>query len=231
MEGWIKLHRQIIDSPVFAHPTALKIWIWFLCRANHSNKIIQLDVGGGYTTVKLTHGQFVFGRHKAEEELGIDGSTIYKWLKKFETELQMIKVESNNKYSIVTILKFKEFQSTEELKIAAKEQQKNNSVTAKEQQSNTDKNANNEENVILAATATSIQDRSAEFYKLLIPFVDKYTKETVREFFEYWTEKSANGKKLRFEGEKFFDVSRRLATWNSRQFKKPKVKEKGGFVS
>jgi hypothetical protein len=148
MEGWIKLHRQIVDSPVFAHPTALKIWIWFLCRANYKEKTVQLSVGNGITSVTIKPGQFIFGRHKAEEELGIDGSTVYKWLKKFETDMNMIKVESNTKYSVVTILKFSEFQVEEEpsgsSNVAATEQQSSSNVAAEEQQRNTDKNVNND---------------------------------------------------------------------------------------
>ena len=38
----------------------------------------------------------------------------------------------------------------------------------------------------------------------------------LNEFFAYWTEKSENGKKMRFEFEKVFDVKRRLVTWNKR---------------
>ncbi len=83
MEGWIRLHRQIINSPVFAHPIGLKIWLWCLCKANHKERAIQIDVGNGTSTAHLKVGQFIFGRHKAEESLGIDGSTIYKWIQKF----------------------------------------------------------------------------------------------------------------------------------------------------
>ena len=45
------------------------------------------------------------------------------------------------------------------------------------------------------------------------PFVEEFSKETCREFYNYWTEKSENGKKMRFEGQKFFDIKKRLTTW------------------
>lgn len=39
-------------------------------------------------------------------------------------------------------------------------------------------------------------------------------------FLEYWCESSLNGKKMRFQGEKYFDVKRRFRTWtnNSKKF-------------
>lgn len=137
MEGYFKLHRKILESQVFAHQTALKIWIWCLAKASYKDRFIPLKIGRGETTVKLLAGQFVFGRFKAEEELGIDGSTIYKWIQKFASEgFDMITVESNNQYSIITICNWKEYQVNGE----EKEQPSNNQVTTKEQPSNTNKN-------------------------------------------------------------------------------------------
>lgn len=35
----------------------------------------------------------------------------------------------------------------------------------------------------------------------------------IEDFVSYWTESSLNGKKMRFQAEKFFDVKRRFNTW------------------
>lgn len=50
--------------------------------------------------------------------------------------------------------------------------------------------------------------------------VEKYGQEMCREFFDYWTESNPNGKKMRFEMQKVFDIKKRLATWNKNNFKK-----------
>jgi hypothetical protein len=44
----------------------------------------------------------------------------------------------------------------------------------------------------------------------------------VSEFIDYWTECGENDRKMRFEKEKSFDISRRLKTWqrNSKKFNK-----------
>lgn len=35
----------------------------------------------------------------------------------------------------------------------------------------------------------------------------------VNDFIDYWIESDLRGKKMRFQGQKFFDVKRRFATW------------------
>lgn len=140
-ETAIKLFRSILDSQVFAHPIALKIWIWCLCKATYKKRFLPLKIGKGYITIELLPGQFVFGRFKAEDELGIDGSTIYKWIQRFASdEYSMINIDSNNQYSIITICKWEEYQVEKLRKITTKEQPKNNSVTTEEQQRNTNNN-------------------------------------------------------------------------------------------
>jgi hypothetical protein len=53
-----------------------------------------------------------------------------------------------------------------------------------------------------------------------------YPDNMLRKFFDYWTEKNENGKKMRFEKEKVFDIKKRLATWASRD-KEYKFNSKG----
>jgi hypothetical protein len=143
MDGSVRLFRCILDSQVFAHPIALKIWIWCLCRASYKERYVSLKAGRGDIIVKLLPGQFIFGRYKAEEEIEIDGSTIYKWMQKFASEnFDMISIESNNQYSIITINKWGEYQLSDTSEVTAKEQQKDSEVTAKEQQKNTNNKVN-----------------------------------------------------------------------------------------
>lgn len=137
MEGYFKVHRKILDSQVFAHQTALKIWIWCLAKVTFKERFVSLKIGKGETTVKLLPGQFLFGRFKAEEELNIDGSTIYKWIQKFASEQfeKMISIESNNQYSIITICNWEQYQNGDDIEVTTKEQPSNNQVAAEEQPS------------------------------------------------------------------------------------------------
>lgn len=134
-EGWVQLHRQLLESQVFANPTALKIWIWCLLKASRKERFFPLKIGKGSRTIKILPGQFIFGRFKAEEELNIDGSTIYRWIQKFKSEeFGMISIEVNNQYSLISICKWGEYQPQK----TESEQPMSSQRTTNEQPTNTD---------------------------------------------------------------------------------------------
>jgi uncharacterized phage protein (TIGR02220 family) len=143
--GFILLSRSILDSDVFASQKLLKIWVWCLCKANFKDKFTPFKKGKGETIIKVKRGSFIFGRHKAEEELFIDGSTIYKSILKLQ-DMKMIKIDSSSQYSVITICKYDEYQQSDNYKVTAKEQVSSNQVATKEQLSNTTKNDNNYNN-------------------------------------------------------------------------------------
>ncbi|MCT4088807.1 hypothetical protein HZP82_15615 [Elizabethkingia anophelis] len=57
-----------------------------------------------------------------------------------------------------------------------------------------------------------------EFYNSLAEHVGEYSKQTVRDFFDYWTEPSASGK-MKFQLEKTWSIPHRLATWKRNEGK------------
>jgi hypothetical protein len=129
--AFIKLDRNIIDSYCFANPNHLKVWLWLLVKANFKKNYVPLQIGKGTTTILVDRGQLIFGRFVAQKELKMDGSMIYRILKKFK-ELKQIEIEPNNQYSIITICKYDSYQSNN----LESEQQPNNQCTADEQQMN-----------------------------------------------------------------------------------------------
>lgn len=44
-----------------------------------------------------------------------------------------------------------------------------------------------------------------------------YSQAMLQKFFQYWTECNHNGRKMRFEMEKVFEMARRLATWKAKE--------------
>jgi len=57
----------------------------------------------------------------------------------------------------------------------------------------------------------------------LSSFESKYDKQMLADFQGYWMEKDGKGK-MRYEAQKFFDISRRLATWARNQSNYPERK-------
>lgn len=83
-------------------------------------------------------------------------------------------------------------------------------------------------------------ERSAQFFSMSEAEIDALVAELktkqpnsnfpykaeIKKFITYWTEPQANGKKLRWQDQKFFDVRRRLAFWFSRVKKSPESSAK-----
>jgi hypothetical protein len=144
--GWIKLHRKILDSRVFANEGLFRLWIYCLCRANHETNYVQIQTGKGNTEVEVNAGEFIFGRKSVSRELGMNPSTLYKRMQKLEM-IGNINMQSNSHYSIVSICNWEVYQDSDFKKEQAKEQASNTQVTGKEQASNTEKNDKNDKNV------------------------------------------------------------------------------------
>jgi len=70
----------------------------------------------------------------------------------------------------------------------------------------------------------SIDVRKLKFSQSLIPFVDLYGAEGIREFCDYWTEPNKSNTKFKQETEKTWDTTLRLKRWFKNDFNKPKQK-------
>jgi ATP-dependent Lon protease len=68
---------------------------------------------------------------------------------------------------------------------------------------------------ITATKVATLEDRKTEFRNKIAEYVQVYPKEMLRSFFDYWTECNDNGKKMRFEMQKVFELKKRLSKWAS----------------
>lgn len=74
-------------------------------------------------------------------------------------------------------------------------------------------------NVVKKSRAAPMEERMREFYESLVPYVCKYGKEMVRDFYEYWSEPTQDKHKMRWELQKTWSVQRRLRTWKEQEKK------------
>ena len=68
----------------------------------------------------------------------------------------------------------------------------------------------------------SIEVRQKKFAESLAPFKDKYAREMLKDFYDYWRETTPSGKKMRFELQK---------TWSRNNIKNGKPKKNGHSIS
>jgi hypothetical protein len=105
------------------------------------------------------------------------------------------------------------------------ESRKRNSTTVNERTRNSTDNVSVSVNV--NDIPKGIDIRKQEFATRVKSFESKYPIETLREFYLYWSEHSDNGKKMRYEMQKVFNIERRLITWVKNQDKFDTPKQQG----
>ena len=137
MDGWISLHRKLLENPIFSNGDLLRVWIWCLLKATHK----EHDQMIGLQLQTLKPGQFIFGRKKAAEELNLSENKIYRLMHRLQ-DMGNIVINSNNKYSIVSIVKWEVYQNDD---IEVRQQIDNKQITNR-QQIDTNNNVNNVNN-------------------------------------------------------------------------------------
>lgn len=141
MEGWIKIHRKMLENPIICKDSDyLSVWIYLLLNATHK-EIPALFKG---EKIILQPGQLITGRKSMSSKLKISESKIYRIINEYKSE-QQIEQQTSNKNSLITILNWNKYQQIEQ----QNEQQMNNKRTTTEQQLNTNKNVKNDNNIYL----------------------------------------------------------------------------------
>lgn len=161
--GYIKLYRKVTSSFVWTNSNMLKLWILCLTKASHKGSRFIFN---GQEIV-VSSGQFVTGRAVIEKEFNegvtrdqqIVGRTLWRWLKKFESE-QMLSIKSTTKYSVITINKWDEYQSSDH--------QLSSGRPSSVQQLSTYKNEKNDKNEINNNNNNSVPDNGEVYPAELI---------------------------------------------------------------
>lgn len=132
MEGWIKLHRKMLDNPiVMKDADHLAVWVYLLLHATHK------DYPALFRGMKITlhPGQLITGRKSIASSLCIDEYKVYRILNDLKSE-QQIAQQTSNKNSLITILKWELYQDTTQQDA----QPMHNNCTTDTQQLHTNKN-------------------------------------------------------------------------------------------
>jgi hypothetical protein len=115
--GYIKLYRKVTSSFVWTNPSMLKLWLLCLMKASHEGRRFLFNGN----EVSLSSGQFVTGRDALAKEYNqgapsdqvIVSRTLWRWIKKFEKE-EMLSISSTPKYSVISINKWEDYQSSDQ---------------------------------------------------------------------------------------------------------------------
>lgn len=106
MEGWICLHRKILDNPIVCKDSDyFAVWVYLLLNATH--KEIKMEFKG--KKIILFPGQLITGRKSISKALKIDEYKIQRILKCLENE-QQIAQQTSSRNRLITIKNWHEYQ-------------------------------------------------------------------------------------------------------------------------
>jgi len=155
--GFITLHRKILDNPLWKHSGLVHLFIHLLLLATYTQ---DRFIWNGKEEV-LERGQLITGRYSLAESLNENPNTIYKRLKLLE-KLGIINIKSNTKFSLITIIKYGEYQN----KKKEGNSESNNKVTTKEQQSNTLNKVNKDNKVTIPVGEAEPQNPINQIFRI-----------------------------------------------------------------
>lgn len=150
MQGWIKLHRKLMDNPIWADPNYVKLWMYCLMKAAHK---ASEQVMIGHQVIDLERGQFVTGRDSLASEMNrgvkpslkLSAVSWWRHLKNLE-KWGMLHIKSFSKFSIITVDKYELYQSGDQQSDQQSDQEVISNCSSNDQQVITNKNVKNDKN-------------------------------------------------------------------------------------
>ena len=228
MNGFIFLWKKVEEWEWYRDLPTFKLFIHLLINAYYQDT--------NWRNIAIKRGQVVSSIENLAVNCGLSVKQTRRAIDNLISTGEII-TKGTNKFTIITICKYESYQTqntnsgqtkvqtevttkvttkgTYINNIINKEDNKDSIIYTAVENFDADKSATNK------PQPKTIDERKNDFMKLVAENgVEKYGQEMCREFFDYWTESNPNGKKMRFEMQKVFEIKKRLATWNKNNFKK-----------
>lgn len=143
MAGWIKLHRQLMESDMWEEKPFSRgqAWVDLLLMVNFEEKKILFDGD----MIPVNRGQKITSIRKLCERWGWSNSKVNKFLTVLKNE-KMIDVKSDTKKTVVTVVNYDVYQQYDNEKTSQKHH-RNDTETSQKHTNKNLKNLKNEKNV------------------------------------------------------------------------------------
>jgi uncharacterized membrane protein YfhO len=198
-QGWIKLHRKLLDWEWYGDIKVSRLFIHCLLKANHQPAKWQ--------GIDIKRGEFITSISTLELETCLSKQSIRSAIKKLE-KTKNLTHKTTNKYTLISITCYEDYQDeqqTNNKQITNKQQTNNKQITTNKNKKNERKKEVVENSLLLllqesfiAETNNAIENFSLQYIPKL--FKDEYFKRTGRndrinfyweEFTEFWLSEEA----------------------------------------
>lgn len=177
--GWVKLHRQLLENPIFKNDKLFRVFIYCLLKASHAEN----DQLVGDVIVPVKAGEFVGGRKKISADTGLTEQNVRTSLSKLE-KLGILTIKPTNKYSLISIINWNLYQQDNQ-QVTSKQPASNQQVTTNKNVKNV-KNDNNTSPVKPAAKRYKFNDDQMHFASCMYGFIKKVTPSMKEPNLEKW---------------------------------------------
>ncbi|EPE3214128.1 DNA replication protein [Cronobacter sakazakii] len=105
--GFVSIHRQFMDSRLYKDSQAVHLWVHLILKANHEDAVVNTDAG----PVTVERGQMITGRPTLVSETFIPDNKVKSLLRSFEAKGMITVTSMQKKFSLITIVKYDDFQA------------------------------------------------------------------------------------------------------------------------
>ncbi len=137
MEGYVKINRKLLEWNYFSDGNVLRVFLFLLLRANHKDNIVF--------DTKVLRGQHITSIRKISVYTDLSIKQVRLALNKLKKD-QTIVTKGTNKNTLVTIVKYDDYQS-EKIKEGEQGANQGQSKDDPGATNNNDNNDNNEKNI------------------------------------------------------------------------------------
>ena len=127
MNGWIKLHRSLMEWTWYHDHKTLKLFIHFLLKANIKDNEWQ--------GINIKRGSFVTSRKNLAEETKMTEREVRTSISRLEKTGEITK-KTTNKYTVITLVKYEDYQDSEEKTTSKRPANDQQTTTTKERKNN-----------------------------------------------------------------------------------------------
>ena len=220
-EGYVKLHRQLLEWEWFADSATVHVLTYLMITANWKE--------AKWMGVTIPPGGTVTSREKIAAHTGLSEKQVRLALDKLEKG-RVIERDRAGKGQLVTLVNWAKYQGEEQEQGRQRASHRADEGPTKGQPSGRKRAAieegqevkqdNNTEGRKRPRTQTWTLEQFQDAFRAVVHAnPDRLAKSERTPFYAYWTEADLTGR-MRFQSEKFFDVGRRMDTWQRNNFGK-----------
>ncbi len=215
MKGWISIHKQIRDHWLWKDPKYLQAWMDMLMMANYNEQKKPYKEA----IVLIKRGEFPASYRSLALRWGWSKNTVIKFINRLKTDT-MVDTHTDYGFTLVKIVNYDKYQSHADTVAGTQGGTVAGTVGGtvggttiiKDNKTNKRNNSGVEKK-----PTPTLKERFAIFSEKVHKMgLDKgLPKQEMDKFINHWGAHNEGGKKMRWEMEKVFDMSRRMNTWKS----------------